>query len=51
MTDSPRFRFAGVKAFVDGQDVEPAPITLVFGRNSAGKGTLIQSLPLLKQTL
>lgn len=40
------------KSFPDGVPVVPfAPITLVYGPNSAGKSTLLQSLALLKQSL
>lgn len=38
------------KAFGDRTRIELAPITLVFGENSAGKSTIIQSLNLLKQS-
>ena len=39
------------KAIGERQVVPLAPITLIFGPNSAGKSSLIQSLLLLKQTL
>lgn len=39
------------KAFGDTAFVPLAPITLVFGENSAGKTSLLQVLTLLKQTL
>lgn len=40
----------GLKGFQDVQTMELAPITLLFGPNSAGKSSIIQSLLLLKQT-
>lgn len=40
----------GFKGFRDLQTIELAPITLLFGPNSAGKTSIIQSLLLLKQT-
>lgn len=40
----------GLKGFQDPQTIEFAPITLLFGPNSAGKSSIIQSLLLLKQT-
>jgi len=39
------------KAFKGRHRVPLAPITLIFGGNSAGKSSLIQALLLLKQTL
>ncbi len=39
------------KAFGERQLIPLAPITLVFGVNSAGKSSVIQSLLMLKQTL
>lgn len=39
------------KAFANRQTAKLAPITLVFGPNSAGKSSLIQSLLLMKQTI
>ena len=41
----------GFKAFGDEARIELAPITLIYGENSAGKTTILQSLSLLKQTL
>jgi hypothetical protein len=38
------------KAFGERCRVEFAPITLIFGENSAGKSSILQSLHLLKQT-
>lgn len=39
------------KAFADRQMAKLAPITLIYGPNSAGKSSLIQSLLLMKQTV
>ena len=47
----PSLRFAQIKGFSDLSQVPLAPITLLFGWNSAGKSTVLQSLLLLKQTL
>lgn len=41
----------GFKSFRDRIDLPLAPLTLVYGPNSAGKSSLIQSLLLLKQSL
>jgi hypothetical protein len=38
------------KAFGQRTRIELAPITLIFGQNSAGKSSILQSLNLLKQT-
>lgn len=38
------------KAFGERARIEFAPITLIFGENSAGKSSILQSLSLLKQT-
>lgn len=38
------------KAFGERVSIELAPITLIFGENSAGKSSILQSLNLLKQT-
>lgn len=43
--------FGNLKAFKGTHTVRIAPLTLVFGRNSAGKSTIIQALLLLKQTI
>lgn len=40
-----------LRSFAGETTLELAPITLVFGPNSAGKSTLIKALALLKQTL
>ena len=39
------------KAFGERVKIDFAPITLIFGENSAGKSTILQSLNLLKQTI
>ncbi len=39
------------KAFGARQEIPLAPITLIFGANSSGKSSLLQTLLLLKQTL
>ena len=39
------------KAFGERARIPFAPITLIFGENSAGKSTILQALNLLKQTL
>ena len=44
-------RLRNLKSFGDEQTVELAPITLIYGPNSAGKSSLLQSLLLLKQSL
>ncbi|MHA6751534.1 DUF3696 domain-containing protein [Dermacoccus nishinomiyaensis] len=41
----------GYKSFRDGTEVPLAPLTMVYGPNSSGKSSLIQSLLLLKQSL
>jgi hypothetical protein len=38
------------KGWADTGDIRLAPITLLFGRNSSGKSSMIQSLLLMKQT-
>ncbi|MFC7497071.1 MULTISPECIES: DUF3696 domain-containing protein [unclassified Nocardioides] len=42
---------ANLKAFGAPTEVPLAPLTLVYGANSAGKSTLVQSLLLVKQSL
>jgi regulator of extracellular matrix RemA (YlzA/DUF370 family) len=44
-------RISNFKAFRGEHQVPLAPLTLIFGSNSAGKSSLIQSLLLLKQTI
>ena len=38
------------KAFGERTRIDLAPITMIFGENSAGKSTILQALNLLKQT-
>jgi AAA15 family ATPase/GTPase len=38
------------KAFGNRTRIEMAPITLIYGQNSAGKSSILQALNLLKQT-
>jgi predicted ATPase len=45
------FEIGRIKGFAETATVPLAPITLLFGWNSAGKSTVLQSLLLLKQTL
>src|SRR6266403_4158590 len=45
-----RLRFKNFKAWRDSEDIRLAPITLLFGTNSAGKTSIPQLLLLLKQT-
>jgi predicted ATPase len=47
----PVLRLGQIKGFAEVTEVPLAPITLIFGWNSAGKSTILQSLLLLKQTL
>jgi hypothetical protein len=44
-------RVENFKSFGERQRIELAPITLIYGQNSAGKSSLLQSLLLLKQSL
>lgn len=39
------------KAFADFQEINLAPITLIYGANSSGKSSIIHSLMVLKQSL
>lgn len=45
------YSLTNFKAFAEEQTVAIRPITLIYGANSSGKSSLIQSLLLLKQTL
>jgi AAA15 family ATPase/GTPase len=45
------FQLKNFKAFADTGPLPLRPITLIYGPNSAGKSSIIQSLMLLKQTL
>lgn len=44
-------RIAGFKSFRDEHELDIRPLTILAGRNSTGKSTLMQPLLLLKQTL
>jgi len=46
-----KLKLKNFKSFSKIQDMKLAPITLIFGPNSSGKSTLIQSLMMLKQTV
>ncbi len=46
-----QYQIKNFKAFADTDLLPIRPITLIYGRNSAGKSSIIQSLMLLKQTL
>lgn len=45
------FKLENIKSFSTSQEMNLAPITLIYGQNSSGKSSIIQSLLLLKQTL
>ena len=45
-----QLRLQGFKSWVDTGDLRLAPITGLFGANSSGKSSILQSLLLLKQT-
>lgn len=45
------YDIANFKAFADEQRVTLRPITLIYGQNSSGKSSLLQSLLMLKQTI
>ncbi|MCW7553951.1 AAA family ATPase [Endozoicomonas gorgoniicola] len=45
------FNIKNFKSFSKSQTLPLAPITLIYGPNSAGKSSVIQSLMMLKQTL
>jgi AAA domain, putative AbiEii toxin, Type IV TA system/AAA domain/Protein of unknown function (DUF3696) len=45
------YSLTNFKAFADEQRIRLAPITLIYGQNSSGKSSLLQSILLLKQTL
>lgn len=46
-----RVAIKGYKAFTRATTIDLAPLTLVYGANSAGKSSIIQSLLLLKQSV
>lgn len=45
------YQISNFKAFADPQSLPIKPITLIFGPNSSGKSSILQSLLMLKQTL
>lgn len=45
-----RLRFKNFKAWPDSGDIRLAPLTVVFGTNSAGKTSIPQLLLMMKQT-
>lgn len=46
-----KIKLQNFKSFGEEQDIELAPLTLLYGPNSSGKSSIIQSLLMLKQTL
>ncbi|MCC5935614.1 MAG: AAA family ATPase, partial [Balneolales bacterium] len=46
-----RLELEGFKSFRDRTSVEIRPLTILAGRNSSGKSSLVQPLLLMKQTL
>jgi predicted ATPase len=46
-----RYRISNFKAFKEISAIPLKPITLIYGQNSAGKSSIIQSLLMLKQSL
>ncbi len=46
-----RYSVAGYRSFYGRADVELAPLTLVYGRNSSGKSALVRALPLLHASM
>jgi AAA15 family ATPase/GTPase len=45
------YQLTNFKAFAGPETIPIRPITLIYGQNSSGKSSLLQSLLLLKQTL
>ncbi len=45
-----KLRFKNFKAWADSGEIRLAPITVLFGANSAGKTSIPQLLLMLKQT-
>lgn len=45
------FEISNIKSFSAAQKISLAPITLIYGQNSSGKSSILQSLLLLKQSL
>jgi predicted ATPase len=46
-----KFRICNFKSFGSFQEARFAPLTLIYGQNSSGKSSIIQSLLLLKQSI
>ncbi|SFD35491.1 Protein of unknown function [Pseudomonas citronellolis] len=46
-----RISIENFKSFLEKQEINLAPITLIYGPNSSGKSSIIQTLVLLKQSL
>jgi len=45
------YQIKNFKSFVDSKNIPIKPITLIFGANSSGKSSILQSLLMLKQSL
>ncbi|MGH9425864.1 MAG: AAA family ATPase, partial [Terriglobia bacterium] len=45
------YQLTNFKAFAGPETIPIRPITLIYGPNSSGKSSILQSLLLLKQTL
>ena len=45
------YQIHNFKAFANQEKIPIRPITLIYGQNSSGKSSVLQSLLLLKQTL
>ena len=45
-----KFGIGNFKSFQDVQEIDIAPITLIFGQNSGGKTSLLQSILSLSQS-
>ncbi|EMV1746028.1 AAA family ATPase [Enterobacter hormaechei] len=46
-----KLKLENFKSFCSMQEIEFAPITLIFGQNSSGKSSIIQAILGLKQSL
>lgn len=46
-----RLQLSGFKSFKSSSTIDLAPITLIYGSNSSGKSSVIQSLMLLRQSM
>jgi Uncharacterized conserved protein len=46
-----KIKLENFKSFGENQEVELAPLTLLYGPNSSGKSSIIQSLLLIKQSM